>query len=109
MCTNEVYNQRYQLAKDPLKIAQCYGKRVKYLVDNKLDSRYADVWAYIFTMNELFEINIEQERLLEYTKKNLKNIGYYGDKKTNSTYARLQSFFVQAMIKKKVHVTSRSS
>jgi hypothetical protein len=109
VCTDEVYNQRYQLAKDPLKIAQCYGKRVKYLVDNKLDPRYADVRAYIFTMNELFEINIEQDKLLEYTKKNLKNIGYYGDKKINSTYAKLQSFFVQAMIKKKVHVTSRSS
>ena len=74
LIADEVYATRYNLAKDPIAISKCYLKRGKHLIDNGLDPRYADVRAYIFVMNDLFNLQLSENDLLKWTKQNLKNI-----------------------------------
>lgn len=67
-CSQEVYETFFQKNED---IVEKKIERQEKLEWLKMDARTAEVYSYIFVMNDVFNVWIEEETLLWYVKKNI--------------------------------------
>lgn len=72
-CTNDIYT-KYQEYKTELN--DKYEEYCDRLKKDWVHPRVADVWAYSYAINDLFQIGYTYDELYEFMQKNLKNIWY---------------------------------
>ena len=72
-CINDIYS-KYAECKDDLD--RKYEEFADRLKQDGVHARVADVWAYSFVINDLFQIGYTYDELYNFMKTNLKNVGY---------------------------------
>lgn len=87
---------------DPVEIKNIYKEKKKVLLNNKFNSREADVRSYVLTMNEFFTI-IKEADLIENINKNL----YYVRKEdwAQTPFEALQDIVMQWVLNRMVRAT----
>jgi hypothetical protein len=68
-CSDIIYRKYFE---EREAITDLKDQRQEKLEKLKFDARTAEVYSYVFVMNEVFEIGLSDEKLLEYVKKNIK-------------------------------------
>lgn len=104
-CYEDIYTT-YITYKDSLKESLYQYKN--YLIDNWISSRSADVWSYMFVVNNIFWFWFEDEKLLWYVKFHLTNSGLSKDSKKENYNINLQKYLTASIITNKMSLNVSS-
>lgn len=99
----DVYNT-FLANKDRLNLL--VQKYKSLLVDKWYQSRTADVWSYVFTSNEIFDIWYKTEDILEFMNWHLENAGLKIKKNASMTMA-FERFITVNLINRKINLNIR--
>lgn len=106
--SEELYSKRYDLWKDPDKLYETINKWVNFLTSEDINPRAANVRATVFTVNELFDINFSETKLLKYAKELMKDVWIdQWDKQRLTPFMRFRIFLAEAVMQRNVTISEQ--
>lgn len=94
--TNDIYDT---YIKNRVNIDANYKHRVSFLLWKWYEWRIADIWAYIFVVNDIFELYIPINDLLTYMSKNLDSAGYMDNDNADNPHMDFKGIVMQCLLK----------
>ena len=107
--TKELYPKRYEIWKDIKQLEETLIKWVNYLTKNNVNPRTANVWAPLFTVNELFNVWYNVKTLLKNSLELMKDVGItHWDEQRITPFMRLRIFIAESVMERKISISETS-